>query len=560
MEDIRLEIADVSNLELKSCKYNLRKDLISFVDFCSETELKRTHRNNDISKTDVRKIAKLFGYKDIIGETSKSGKSDYIEFIDHLAYKLEFTVYETAGVYMGYTSSEKSYPENYVEINHNILEKYINGSLYNQEKAILELLINDYGNGHNEFYKTHFCSSLEAYIGWNNGGITNYIDFAKPRNFLLDLLFSLPVGEWFTTQSLIQYLKQNHFFFLIPKTLKWQRNNNQGRYSGLELVKRGYNYYPRDEIKINESDPDAFEKGEGGWIERFLEYIPLIMGFVDVAYDNNLPLAEYVPTFGKLKAFKVNHRLKNYFKDDYNIKATLQPNFELIVEAPIYPVKIARTFLPLCDTLTENPQLVMRLNKIKVLKYVANNKADIIEMLTESLTHPIPDNVLAELKEWIGQTDRFILYSGFALYENNGLKDEVEVVHKINEKNALIKNGAQVYESLLIDGKVPLIVNHKDNKFTSVPKVAKTAFGKATQTKNKAQAKEKVSVFTDTFIEYKIDNKNFYKALLLKCSENKIVKTYNDVNCSIVFNKKVEKIVNEIIKELKSSYTVSIKS
>ena len=46
---------------------------------------------------------------------------------------------------------------------------------------------------------------------------------------------------------------------------------------------------------IHESDPDGFERVEGRYVERFLESIPLVLRYVDVAYERKPSNAPFIP-------------------------------------------------------------------------------------------------------------------------------------------------------------------------------------------------------------------------------------------------------------------------
>ena len=85
-------------------------------------------------------------------------------------------------------------------------------------------------------------------------------------------------------------------------------------------------------------------------------------------------------------------------------------------------------------------------------------------------------------------------------------------------------------------------------------------FATISRTIQKVTAKEKVNIVSDSYIVYNINNKSFYQELLLKCMEEKLLKHYDDKNFFITFDKKIEKRINEIIKQLKTKYTISINS
>ncbi len=560
MIDIKLEKNEINNLDIVSCQYNLRKDFINFIEYCDDYDVKRTHRDNNIPKTDLRRIAKLFAYKDIIEEVKNDGKSLYINFIDNLAYELDLIDYSIEGEYMGYSSREPSFPDNYIVVKSNKLNQYYKQSLYEQDNILLNKIISIYNNYNNEFKKVQYHSRLDRFSGWNNRGVTKYIEFDKGRKFMLSLLNQLPAGEWYSTKSLVKYVKFTNPYFLIPKKIKRDRWDDKERYAGIcEVMAKDVNKHNAD-ILINEKDPDAFERAEGLWIERFLEYIPLIMGFVDVAYDKDFSTKKY-PLTNKLKAFKINQSLKNYYNKNYNIKITLQPNFDLIIESSVYPMSIANKFIYLCNIVTEQPHLVLHLDKKKIIKgHADNEKLNIVKELEQVVSNIIPNNVKVELNEWIKQTEKFVLYSGFNLFENNDKNsNKTDLKYAIDKNLSLIKNATTLYNNLLKTGKAPISISHSDDKFKTLPKVAKTVFVKVARTTKKASIKEKVGISADTYVFYKINNKVFYKELLLKCVNDKLIENYDDAKLTISFNKKLEKRVDAIVKQLKTKYTVSIK-
>ena len=128
----------------------------------------------------------------------------------------------------------------------------------------------------------------------------------------------------------------NHPYFLIPQQPKYKNKSEKGRYCNFHEKKK--NEY--GELEINPNDADSFERVEGRYIERFLEYIPLLMGFIDVAYDFG-QVSAILPQRDKLKAFKINPRMGAFYNQQIaEPKITVQPNFEVSIEAEVYPAKI----------------------------------------------------------------------------------------------------------------------------------------------------------------------------------------------------------------------------
>jgi hypothetical protein len=63
-----------------------------------------------------------------------------------------------------------------------------------------------------------------------------------------------------------------------------------GRYGNFHESKEAWGH----EIDIRERDPDSFERVEGRYVERFLEGIPLVLRYVDVAYARKPP-GQFIP-------------------------------------------------------------------------------------------------------------------------------------------------------------------------------------------------------------------------------------------------------------------------
>ena len=77
-------------------------------------------------------------------------------------------------------------------------------------------------------------------------------------------------------------------------------------------------------------------------MERFLEGIPLIMRFVEVAYDT-APYKGLLPMRGMLKAFRVNQRFLRLLSDQENQpRLTVQPNFDVVIESDFYPARMVQ--------------------------------------------------------------------------------------------------------------------------------------------------------------------------------------------------------------------------
>jgi len=140
-------------------------------------------------------------------------------------------------------------------------------------------------------------------------------------------------------------LKDLDPYFLIPEKpeYKFKHDQKRGRYCNFFESKYG-GYEPT----VKPKDPDAFERVEGRYIERFLEYIPLCMGYVELAYGKK-PQADIFPSMGQVKGFKLTERFIRFVDGAIaEPKVTILPNHEIHIESDSYPVKrcISLKYLP----------------------------------------------------------------------------------------------------------------------------------------------------------------------------------------------------------------------
>ena len=305
---MNLESIDVAPLDVATALPDLRRDLHVFVDFVRAREVKRAHRGNALSKADAKRLARLLSDPDAVREVDEEGSSAWIDFVDEVALGLGFIHYDTQGQYVGYTSQEPSFPDNYIEFRVKPYEQFLAAKAAKQESTLLELLVHQGQGSASEFYRQSVLGRLDGFNYWGSAvGVMPTLDFPAVRRFLLGLLAECPSDQWLSTSALVEHLKKHHRSFLIPAKPRFKNEHDarSGRYGNFHESKdaRGH------EIDIHESDPDGFERVEGRYVERFLEGIPLVLRYVDVAYARKPPRAIY-PSLGCLQAFRVSDRLR----------------------------------------------------------------------------------------------------------------------------------------------------------------------------------------------------------------------------------------------------------
>ncbi|MEA3340009.1 MAG: hypothetical protein U9R15_08590, partial [Chloroflexota bacterium] len=412
---------DVSDLDVFSVPYDLRRDLHIFVDYVRRRGVKRLVRSNNLSKADYRRLAKLVSDPEAEAEVEANGSSSWVDYVDWQALQLGFVSYDTGGIYQGYTSTKPSYPDNYVIFNAKEYGEFVDSPLIDQERQLFDLLFGEKDGCRSEFFHRGFFGRLGSFS--RRGCATKVVpmlNFLEARRFLLDILSQCEVGVWYGASSLIQSLKENHPYFLIPeKTPKYKlgwRKTERFRYTNFC---EGEDRWRSDE-RVSEDALDGFERVEGRYVERFLENAPLTLGYVDVAYDSE-PYAGIYPPLDHLKAFRVSSRLLHVMEGDIPApKVTVQPNFEIYVESEFYPVKVLSQLIPLADVTVEDILTILRLDKERVATEMARNEdLDVVALLNRLSSRDLPHNVVRELREWSKHAEKFTLYDGFALLEGD---------------------------------------------------------------------------------------------------------------------------------------------
>lgn len=491
---MKLTPLDPKNLRTFSNDRDLLRDLFTYLDYVSEYSVKRMARTNEIPRADLGRLAKWLEIeapeKDDWGRT----RHGWIDFIDGLALRMELVHYDTKGAYRGYTSSGPSFQENFINVDEARLDKFLELAPIGQEKQILDTLVQpksarDYESyGNNEFYQASILSELDSFYQWGSAtGIMPTLKFPEARQFLLSVIKESPPGQWFSVESLVAYLKNDHPYFLIPpkppKADKW--GHEITRYGNFH---EGKDSWSHNEKPIPDDAPDGFERVEGRYVERFLENIPLTMRFVDVAYSP----AKYkglLPSRGMLQAFRVNERFLRLMSGKENQpRLTVQPNFDVVIESDFYPAKIIQQVAALGEPVS-SPQSghgayvgTFRLTKTCVAaEQVRQPDLDVIALLEKLSGRGLPPNVKVELAEWAGHADQFTLYEGFSLLESVDEIPEADkfTVERIAPTLRLVRGGDKLFSTLEVNARAPLRIQHPADSFAPLAESAVSLFPKA---------------------------------------------------------------------------------
>ncbi|MFQ5616107.1 MAG: hypothetical protein ACE5GO_06575, partial [Anaerolineales bacterium] len=401
---------------------------------------------------------------------------------DTIALKLKLVNYDVKGKYIGYTSSSPQFRDNFIVPQKEACARFLALSPLKQERRLFEHLRIDFKN---EFYNTSICGRLDSFYGWGSAtGVMPSIRFPKIRAFLFKTLKQCKPGVWYSTRSLIKYLKDNHPYFLIPEKLKPDRwGKMPTRYGNFY---EGKKTWARDKT-VQASDSDAFERVEGRYVERFLEGIPHLLGYVDVRYDPN-PYTGLRPERNTLKAFRINPHFWDVFDGKVSPpKVTIQPNFEILVESPLYPAQTLAQLAPVAESVAEDRPggmtsvITLKLKKTRVTQTVLQDETLNVKALLTGLTgRALPQNIRIELDEWAGDTEVFTLYEGVALLESDEDLPEAGkfTFQHISPTVRMVTSPHVLLDRLERAEKVPLWVEHDGAALKRLPQKARTAFGK----------------------------------------------------------------------------------
>ena len=559
---------DVSSFNSHQVPYDFRRDLFLLVQYFTNNEVKRTVYGNMLTKSDYKKICKYLKRPELMDEYEKEIGIWWIDYLDRLALNLDWISYDTEGVYQGYSSTSAAFQDNYIKVNEEKVSVFLKLTALEQEKYLFRHLKEEAKKSNEWMSRSHF-TRLDRFDTWGSGtGVLPTLDLNPSRSLLIQILGELTPNVWYATADLIELMKQQHKWFLIPKKVYveepdgWNKPKKKVKYPRYSNFYEGDRYSSSNRKPIPDNDPLGFEKVEGRFIERFLESFLFEMGYIEVAYKKE-PYKGKAPSMGLLAAFKLSPIFFTVLQNTpVEVKVTIQPNFEIYIDSPIYPTAMLSALFPFADTLKEDKQHILKLNKQRVLNYLVDNSDfNIIDFLEKLSDTPLPQNLVMELKEWTERTDVFTLYDGYGIYE--GLKKQaIADIHTeatITPKIRLVRKPKVLFEKLRKQKVIPMLVRHKDANFQLLPLQAKSVFPKQNTVKPKKATKQKIEIKRQELLTYTLPNQKIYDVLLTA-----LIKAHFQVEASkekktFTFLKTEEAQIKKILEGIKDMYQVSIK-
>ncbi|MCF8086999.1 MAG: hypothetical protein K9K63_07670 [Desulfotignum sp.] len=553
------EQVDVSSLtDIEDKVPDLKKDLHVFVEYVRNRTVKRSVRENKLPKTDLTRLAKLISDPFAPADVAEHGESDWLDFIDHLALQLKFIDYDTQGEYAGYTSYNRSFPDNYIDFNADVYTAFLEKSLQEQEQVVFDCLVDSYANDMNEFYSVNALGRLDRFNFWGCAtGVMPFIRFGEARRKVFAHLKNYLPGVWYSTSSLIRRLKHLDPYFLIPEKprYKYPHDKKKGRYGNFTEIKSDQPH------PVKPADPDAFERVEGRYIERLLEYIPLCMGFVELAYGKNLQQG-ISPSMGRVRGFKVTERFIRFMNGALSEpKVTVLPNHEIHIESDIYPAGMLHRLTPFASLVSEDKICVMRLERQRIIDFMAENDAFNLEKFLNRISpSPLPSNIVAEISEWSGQSDMFVLHEGCGLLEGKKPPEFINdfLKEKISEDICLIRTPETVLDELEIQARAPVEIRHSHAKLSTPPQGITSRFLKKAVKKQKPAAKERVVLKQKTFVTLFFQKPDILETFAKELVREKCPFEVNKETLALSYGTADKKTVASVLKRLRNIYQITI--
>jgi len=414
---------------------DLRRDLYLFVDFVRREGLKRAHRSNGIPKGPALKLAKLLSWSGELDAIARDGEGDWSDYVSRVARDLGLVSFDVKGSYAGYSSHEPTFPDNHVTVDENHFTDWLASTPRKKERAILDALVETEPS---EFFHWPQCFRWEPRFDTFGSATGPHarMQFPPVRKRLLELLAALPTGEWLPMEALIQHVKTTASAAILSPDLKRRPANKPtpgahrpARQVGPEDDDLYQNFRENSHMSygstaMTEATPNVYERVEGRYLQYFLQGVPYLCGFVDLAlvklgarsHTDPLPLE-------RVRAFRLTPRLAQVVRGDPSldrVSVTVLADFSVLVEAPSWPDRELDQLNRYCVPVKEEwPTHALRIDRKRVLAWVAAQpEAPPIAPTLQALTgRALPGNVAAELDAWAGHAEKLTVLEGVTLVE-----------------------------------------------------------------------------------------------------------------------------------------------
>ena len=573
IEAAALPAVEPAGLRTYANPNDVRRDLHAFVAYVEGRTIKRTTQENGLPGGDWKRLEQLIPDRGRVGDWLTLGGRqlqhyaldayDWIGYLDSLARSMGFVEYAVPDSRYYFRMSPSR--DNVMQYQDAAYRAFLALPPAEQDRRLLDTLVRVTPN---ELFAGSPRGGLDQFMNWPAHSVAP--DLTGARRLLLDILAGCEPGVWHATADLVAYLKEQHPSFLIPqvvpvdkrdqKHLKVVRKRNEPppaklRYAGYIENPRQYPYAP-----VPEDAVDGFERVEGRFVERFLEGIPLTLGYVEVAYAD-APLVEGKPLRGVLRAFRVTERFQHAIHGAVpQPRVIVQPNFEVFVESTFYPAAAIHTLAHLGDLVSEHTATIIRLRKQKAAAYLSQHpEVDLVATLTGLTGQDLPQNVAVELREWASHADAFTLYDGFGLVESLDYHAEVgaQPGEAIGPTLRLVRDPRGLSSRLLAGGTVALHLAHGDGAWTPVPPAAHSLFPQAAVAAPRKEPRP-AAIQRSTLIRLQFGDADLLDAFRKGLLDARCVAEVDRERLTLILAQQDEGQVHAVIDSLRGDYAITL--
>ena len=153
MNPLNLQEIKATDLDVFANPADLRQDLQALADYVRTHEIKRGYRDNRIPQAHQQRLIKLMSDPASAAKKDQFGEARWIEHLDAVCLALKWVSYDTEGKYMGYSSSEPSFPDNFMEFDERQHRNFLELPLQAQEEQILDVHLKAGEGGESEFFR-----------------------------------------------------------------------------------------------------------------------------------------------------------------------------------------------------------------------------------------------------------------------------------------------------------------------------------------------------------------------------------------------------------------------
>jgi hypothetical protein len=298
-------------------------------------------------------------------------------------------------------------------------------------------------------------------------------------------------------------------------------------------------------------------------VERFLEGIPLTMGYVEVAYSDEKDTV--YPSINKLQAFRVTDRgacaLNQAIKE---ADITLLPNYEIHIDSLFYPAGRLHPLMELCDVVQEGTHTVLKLVKKKVVKqHAADTGLNVSDLFQELGIRAIPANVKQELAAWAGHADNFVVYQGFGLLEGKINKDTADrfAAVSIAADTHIVRKPQKLFNHLELAQEVPAYAKHSDRAFKPLENTVHSKFNAKRRAKKPGRRKKRrFTLKRSVHLILEFPDKTMFEAFIHTLLDKGYALDTNKQTLTVSYSQKDETIIKEVLDALKKEFPAVIEN